>query len=322
MSHDQPQLATVNYEYLTDISPQDKPWDKHRGEALSVGQLYRQNEDFVRYSDRIDQCSRRLQFALVPEDEGVSRLKLHAARFCRVRHCPVCQWRKAMMWRARFFQGLPQYLADNPTLIPVFLTLTARNCALDELRATVDHLSGAFSKLTRRRSWPGVAWVRSLEVTRGDNGSAHPHLHVLLFVRPGYFGKGYISQPRWRSLWQECLKIDYLPVVHVARVKANKGDDSDIRIAILETLKYGVKPEDLVADAEWLYGITRELHNVRSVSIGGDLKGYLKESEPEDLIHDEKVEDEDLEDLKDCPQLIFDFLEIVKRYTRKAEDEA
>lgn len=317
MNGNQPPLGPIDYEYLTDLSPQDKPWDKHRVEALSVGKLYSQKESFVQYAARIEQCSRRLQFALVPHEEGEINFKLHAARFCRVRHCPVCQWRRSMMWRGRFFKGLPDYLGDNPHLVPVFLTLTVRNCALDELRATVTQMSGAFSKLTKRRSWPGLAWVRSLEVTKGADGSAHPHFHVLMFVRPGYFGKNYVSQVKWRNLWQDCLKADYLPVIHICRVKAKKGSDSDIRIAILETLKYGVKPEDLVSEAEWLYGLTKELHKIRAVSVGGELKPYLRDSEPEDLIHDEKLSDEDADELESSPQLIFDFLEIVKRYARK-----
>ncbi|WP_170869787.1 protein rep, partial [Shigella sonnei] len=28
-----------------------------------------------------------------------TRLRLREAHFCRVRHCPVCQWRRSLMWQ-------------------------------------------------------------------------------------------------------------------------------------------------------------------------------------------------------------------------------
>ncbi|SPF56430.1 hypothetical protein SBA4_860009 [Candidatus Sulfopaludibacter sp. SbA4] len=47
-------------------------------------------------ADRIEECSQVLGFAWVPEkdDSNVLTLLLREARFCRVRHCPVCQWRR------------------------------------------------------------------------------------------------------------------------------------------------------------------------------------------------------------------------------------
>jgi hypothetical protein len=29
---------------------------------------------------------------------------LSASRFCRVRTCPVCQWRRSLMWKAKAYQ--------------------------------------------------------------------------------------------------------------------------------------------------------------------------------------------------------------------------
>lgn len=301
--------------YLSDLSPHDKPWDTHRSQSEAVERLYSVG-GFDRYSERVQECSKRLQFALSADEQGDVVFKLYAARFCRVRFCPVCQWRRSLMWRARFYQALPRFLEDYPTLIAVFLTLTVKNCPVGELRSQIQVMNKSFVRLTQRNTWPGVGWVKSVEVTRNaQTGDAHPHFHVLLFVRPSYFSHGYINQAKWRELWRDCLRVDYLPVVNVKRVKSSskKTDSEALRIAILETLKYGVKPDDLVSDSEWLYGVTHQLHKMRAVSVGGILRDYLREDEPEDLIHEEEMPSEELEGVT---YLCFDWMALVKRYAQ------
>lgn len=309
--------------YLSDQSPKDKPWDGHRGQSEAVKALYGLG-GFDRYSERMGECSNRLQFALKPDEQGDVVFKLFAARFCRVRFCPVCQWRRSLMWVARFLKAMPTFLADYPKLVPVFLTLTVRNCPTGELRATIGDMNRAFTRMSQRRAWPGEGWVKSLEVTRNsDTGEAHPHFHCLMFVKPGYFsGPNYISQEGWRELWRDCLRVDYLPVVNVKRVRSKKatGDDviGAVSAGLVETLKYSVKPEELASNGDWLYAMTEQLHKTRSVSIGGNLRQYLKEDEPEDLINAEG-EEVDIEGDANTTKLIFDWATEVKRYAKKPD---
>lgn len=304
--------------YLSELSPQDKPWDEHRRQSGKVQKLYGLG-DYLRYQERIRECSRRLQFALIPDGEGGVAFHLEEAKFCRVRFCPICQWRRSLMWRARFYRAIPAYLTDHPGRRPLFLTLTVRNCAISELRETVDQMNRAFTRMSQRKRWPSTAWVKSLEVTRGADGSAHPHFHVLMFVKPSYFGREYIKQADWRSYWQECLRIDYLPVVNVKTVKG-RGESTEalegMKAAIMETLKYGVKPDDLIADGPWLCELTNQLHKTRAVAVGGELREYLREEEPDDLIHDEDEESE-LAASPDDPRLIFEWHALAKRYAQK-----
>jgi hypothetical protein len=53
-----------------------------------------------------------------------------------------------------------------------------------------------------------------------------------------------------------------------------------------ELLKYCVKESDLVGDREWFLELTRQMHKMRCVAVGGLLKDYLRtlEQEPDDLI--------------------------------------
>lgn len=325
-------VAETNcYDYLSSFSDADKPWDTHRRNAEAVVALYRQG-GFDRYADRMQECSGWLLFALRTAEDSVLRLKLHSAHFCRVRHCPVCQWRKSMMWRGRFLKAMPKLLEDYPTTRFIFLTLTVRNCPVGSLRSQLAEMNLAWKRLSQRRDFSQVqGWVKSVEVTRAANrdsrgrfvswqNDAHPHFHCLLAVPPNYFSRNYIKQEKWRELWQSCLRVDYLPVVHVQAVKprASKPTESSnqpspLIIALCETLKYTVKEEELTSDSYWLEQLTNQLHKTRSVAVGGILKEYLSEEEPEDLIHGDDDDEVDVS-LDDCSNLVFDWATIIKRY--------
>jgi plasmid rolling circle replication initiator protein Rep len=219
------------------------------------------------------------------------------------------------MWRARFFQAIPKVLEDYPTARWLFVTLTVKNCPLEELRDTLGQMNKAWNRMVLRKQFPALGFVKSVEVTRSANGEAHPHFHCLLLVSSSYFGGQYIKQEEWRVLWQQALRADYLPVVNVKAVKPRQGEPTNgVAIALLETLKYGVKESDLMHDAAWLTELTKQLHKTRAVSVGGVLKQYLSEEEPEDLIHTETEEqDEPSGDVS----VWFGWREMVKRYAKQ-----
>ena len=146
--------------------------------------------------------------------------------------------------------------------------------------------------MAQRKKFPAIGWIRSTEVTRGKNGSAHPHFHCLLLVKPSYFGKYYLKQYEWVELWRSSLRVDYNPILHIKPVRQGRQPME----LVPEILKYCVKESDLVADREWFLELTRQMHKMRTVATGGVLKEYLKqlEQEPEDLIgkDENKTEDE------------------------------
>ncbi len=292
--------------YLSDLSPRDKVWDKRRAASDGFKALY-ENTDYHCYAIRIAKCSCYLEFAFAADDNGVCSLKLQSAEFCRVRLCPVCQGRRALMWAAKTIKIMPKVLEANPKARFIMLTLTARNCPLPELKTTLSDMHKAWTRLVARKMWRVEGWVRTTEVTRGRDDTAHPHYHCLLMVKPSYFtGDNYISQQRWAELWQDCLKVSYQPIVDVRAVHAKRdalegqGGNSVIA-ALVEVIKYTVKPSDVlrgdncqipgqrvkVTDQDWLLQLTKQLHKTRAIATGGVLKDYLKvlEDEPVDLIH-------------------------------------
>jgi plasmid rolling circle replication initiator protein Rep len=188
------------------------------------------------------------------------------------------------MWKAKAYKILPQVVTDYPKYRWLFITLTVRNCQIWELRRTLDEINKAFKRLTELKAWPAKGWIKSLEVTKGKDGvSAHPHLHILAMVQPSYFSHGYLSQAKWTVLWQQCLQVDYQPVVHISAI-AKQHDPTRL---IPEILKYQVKESDLIADREWFLELTRQLHKTRAIAVGGILRHYMRELEEsnQDLIN-------------------------------------
>lgn len=269
--------------FLSEYSPKDSVWDSHRTFTDSVGGIYRSAAEFERYAERMASCSGLLRFGWSTIMEtGETRLRLRSAQFCRVRHCPVCQWRRTLMWQARFYQALPKIVADWPTSRWLFLTLTVRNCAIDELGETLTAMNAAFKRMEKRKELsPVKGWIRATEVTRGKDGSAHPHFHCLLMVSPTWFTKHYVKQERWIELWRECLRVSYSPNVDIRTIKTKSGEvvanvAEQLQSSVAETLKYSVKPEDMAEDPDWFLELTRQLHKRRFISTGGALKNVLQ----------------------------------------------
>lgn len=295
--------STMHGDGLSDLSPADRPWDVHRSQADDVRAIYATAAEFERYAERIGKCSGVLRFAWHPDsDTGEVCLRLREARFCRVRHCPVCQWRRSLMWLARFYQSLPAIQQAHPMARWLFLTLTVRNCPVANLRETLTAMNAAWNRLRVRAEFrPVLGWVRTTEVTRGRNGLAHPHFHALLMVPPSMFTRHYVTHSRWVELWQETARLDYTPVVDIRTVKskAPKGSADPVvglRAAAAETLKYSVKPADMVADPDWFLEMTRQVHRLRFVATGGVLRDVLRVEEETDddlILADGPAEAED-----------------------------
>ena len=313
---------------LTDYSPSDAPWDTHRGQTDDVAGLYASSVEFERYSERMASCSGRLRFGWdTCKESGESNLRLREAHFCRVRHCPTCQWRRSLMWQARFYQALPGIVHTHPKARWLFLTLTVRNCDITNLGDTLSDMNKAFQRLKDRKEFkPVTGWIRTTEVTKSKDGSAHPHFHCLLMVPPSMLaGSNYVKQSRWVDIWQDCLRVPYRPNVDIRTVKAKipkgeplpvvEGTIDALKGAVAETLKYSTKPADMTdSDGQdgWFLELTRQTHKRRFIATGGALKDVLKvEQETDDDLALTEGEGTD-----EGPHLAFDWKTANRRYMR------
>lgn len=265
---------------LTAYAPDEKPWDTHRSEAQTMEKILMPYEDerIQHLRDRILQCSPWLIFAHTTPDERNRTFKLHETTFCRVRTCPVCQWRRSLRHVARFLEALPKLTAEYPNHKWLHLTLTVKNCPVENLRETIVELNKGWKRFMHLKAFKNsvLGYVRNVEVTRSADASAHPHMHVLLMVPSAYFKKKalYITHDEWREMWRDSARLDYDPQVCV---KAIKGADTETEVR--EVMKYATKPGDLLEDADWLVQYIYQVHNLRFLSAGGLVKKYLSTEE-------------------------------------------
>jgi hypothetical protein len=224
--------------------------------------------------------------------------------------------------------ALPAILEKHPTARFALLTLTVRNCEVDDLRETIQKMNKGWKKLIQRKDWPAIGWIRSVEVTRGKDDSAHPHFHALLMLPSSYFrGQAYVSTSEWVQRWRESMRLDYDPICDIRQVKPKKSLDAVDDIAkkrsaavvsaVSEVAKYATKTTDLLqAGPDWLRAFVREVRGLKFLTSGGTLKGILKavkEDEAEDLVH---VGDGEAE--PDAgPKLRFGWRQTHSRYARK-----
>ena len=164
---------------------------------------------------------------------------------------------------------------------------------------------------------------REPQASGSDIGEAHPHYNALLMVPPDYFlptsGK-FITKLGWVQLWTDCLRLDYGPDVWVEAVKPRasgqplSGNLREIALwdAVRETLKYSVKPADMVSDRAWFLELTRQVHKLRFVATGGVFKGVLKSPERE-TNEDLMLPGEGQTDNQDW-ELFFDWIKPMGRY--------
>lgn len=300
---------TNNLPGLSDISERDRPWDAHKAESDIISGHYR-NSEFEKYSERVNTCANLLDFRLVPDDKKGYRLKLSSARFCHVRTCQICVWRRSLMFKARAYKTLPKIVDDYPTARFLFLTLTVKNCQIHELREYLSWMNKGFSRLIRLKAFPAIGYLKTVEVTLGRDGrSSHPHFHCLLMVAPSYFGKNYIRKDEWVAMWRNSLRVDYNPILDVQALKSN---DSLVGL-LAEIIKYQTKPSTMVfGNREWFLEYTRQLHRTRAISFGGVFKEYFRELEKEPT-------DEDLIGVSDDNEtdeghLLFGWRRTVKKY--------
>lgn len=318
------------HEFLSDTSPKDKPWDQHKTDTVMTSwvlKLPKAQGDFDRKAERMDKCAESLDFAFSPDEHGEIKYKLENARFCRVRNCPTCQWRRSLLWKAKFYKALPGIVAAAPAGRWIFATFTIKNCPINSLGTTLKAMNDAWNRLRLRKEFENViGWVRTTEVTRNaKTNEAHPHFHVLFLVKSTYFkGPNYISENKWEAAWSSALRVDYIAHVKVNAVKDKRTgdtvkttDSAALAGAVAETLKYAVKPADMFSNHEFFYELCRQINRKRFVAAGGVLKHLFKDEKKEDELLLKDEDDSEPKTKEKKATIKFNFEGSVKRYARR-----
>ena len=243
----------------------------------------------------IANCALRLKAQVVLQEGIKPEVNLKAARVCNARLCPFCEWRRSRVWRKRLYGGLEALYADHPKRIGLFLTLTVRNCLLEDLGDTLDEMNASWKRLTKRSIFPTEFWFRRTEITVGTSTgtgpvSAHPHFHALLLVPPGYFGPGYIKQLEWQKQWMDSARLDYAPVIDVRSAKTKSGGGSNpsknAKSAVVEAAKYAAKATQLMELGPDISELHWQLKNRRLYAVSKELNKYIKSGDisPDEML--------------------------------------
>lgn len=266
----------------------DRNWRGRKILSLKLADIFKELQYKDSLIERVATCGDTLRF--IRREDG--SLKLYQAYFCKNKLCPMCNWRRSMKYSYQTSRIVDEAIKQSPKGRFLFLTLTVKNVEGQALNSTISQLTKSFDRLFKRAKVQRnlLGYLRSVEVTHNeDDNSYHPHIHVLMMMRPSYFkGENYISQKEWGNLWSQSLKVSYKPMIDIRTVKeTGKG----LRGAVLETAKYPTKPIKLdIENKQVVDDLYNGLYRKRQLGYGGLFKTIKKQLalddvESGDLVH-------------------------------------
>ena len=121
---------------LRDFSSAGKEidWVKYKKNSLAISASMLRC-GLRKRANNIKYCGTHLTFM----ETMSGRLKLFEADFCKDRLCPMCTWRRSLKLFGQTSK-LMQHICAKEKVRYVFLTLTVKNCAGENLSETIDEL--------------------------------------------------------------------------------------------------------------------------------------------------------------------------------------
>ena len=266
-------------------------------------------------AEQIHHCSTYLEFLY---NQTKKDLRLKKINSCKYRLCFVCNWRKSLKIYSFMRQCYDEIKRQDKKARFLFLTLTNKNCKLEDLPNTVDEILRAFTKFRKRKELQFLKGiVRSLEITVDREkiitihmfnrkrdyykkqglkvGDLNPnymmcnvHIHSILHTNYNdytRYGDNWLKQSEIALLWQDCLKVNYIPVVDIRAFKAKKDIEKGHEFA--EMSKYTVKSSDILKsledfkeidnDKKVVYWLDIALKNRRLFDLSGSFREIKRE---------------------------------------------
>ena len=271
-------------------SGKERPWRPKKVRGLIIADSFKRLGEKKR-SRRIKYCGTYLEFTKEVES---GRKFLSEANFCRERLCPLCAWRRSLRVFYEVSRVMDEVELQYKDTVPLFLTLTLKNCDFIDLSQILDKIFKGWHKFTNHRRIKSllVGWFRALELTYNrDTDEFHPHIHAIILVDKTYFEKDYIKTEDWVHLWRVSLGLDYDPICDIRRVKNARGR----RKGIAEVAKYTVKDSQIATEDKELTDylvkiLSKALKGRRLYAFGGLLKEIaaflaIKDPGEGDLVH-------------------------------------
>ncbi len=206
-------------------------------------------ESYKKRGYRMKECSR---FITMSECPDCHRSIASSATLCRDRVCPTCAWRLSAKQSVEMLQTL-SYINDIEDYTAVFLTLTVRNCACEQLSPTLEMMASAWNRLLSRRKNRELikGTARSVEITYNEKRKEfHPHYHIIMLLEPDGRTIGELNA-YFNKEWQTASQLVYQPITDLRAIdnktmlEYDKTTAERYKKAILETFKYTIKDDSL-----------------------------------------------------------------------------
>lgn len=304
------EITTGTGEILKDYSStgKERPWKLHKQENLQLVKIYKtareKNINLITDSRLFDleHCADTLLFA----ENAEGKKKLKSANFCRLRLCPMCQWRRSLKMFGQVQMITDKILERDKSTRFLFATFTVKNVDAENLETCINILNNKFLYLVSKNKTFAPAkklkqnllgYLKAVEVTYNTKDKTyHPHLHVIFAVKSTFFknSNNYMTKKEWIELWQKALNVDYKPQTDIRAIKTNTGK------AIAEVAKYPVKTAPILSlpddeAVEVLKTLTLSLNKKRFVSYGGIFKTIKQELKLQDVETDKDLVNTDIE---------------------------
>ena len=321
-------------EILSDKRPngEEKPWKKHKINSLKLHGLYEKaliKDNYLITESRmknLEECGNNLLFSV--NDKNEKRFK--SAYFCRLRTCPMCNWRKSLKMFGHTNKIANKILEQNSSTRFLFVTFTVKNCPADKLSQTIDMMNMGFKRLTNKSKKLAITnkfksnmlgYIRAMEVTYNqEKDTYHPHIHCIFAVKAQYFTKGYIKKSDWQYIWGECCNTEYEPIVKAQSIKNSTSK------AVAEVAKYPVKMDEIAnyqdkkKAIKALIVFTKILKGRRLITLGGVFTEARKQLKLDDVETGDLVnlEDDQKEKFEEIKKVLFKFNVKVGCYIAKS----
>lgn len=230
-------------------------------------------------SHHIRNCASFLMFRAYDNEEQTK--KLERSNFCKHPLCLMCSWRLSLKRTRELECAVDSLMEENPEGRFYFLTLTVRNWEV------------ITKEKIRRLQKRGVEFIRkvlgvnsyyvSLEITIGQDGLYHPHLHALIYTTR-FLNTTFGFLGMYRKEWAKIVREEELNYQILTLYPVKRGVEGEK--SIHEVTKYILKPEIKIS-REMVVNVSKSIENVKKGFSAGEIRNALKRAKETISEHDD-----------------------------------
>ena len=229
-----------------------------------------------------DKYKNKYKVDLIPSLWHVSRCKENFR--CNSRFCPECSNIRSKIEYRKLLALMKRIRKKNRTALLFFITLGALPVSREQLAEHYKKISLAStnllansrqSKLTKPIKKYMLGYMKMIEIKYNSvDNTFNVHVHVIVAMKSTYRKSGcYINITKWEKIWQDLLKVSYIPNVKQQEIKKEDLVESIATIAgygtkgiFLTTTKIEYYDDENIED---MITFMQVIKNKKFISYGG-----------------------------------------------------